>query len=103
MTELKESIIEDSKAAVLETIKEFIGNRTGVEQASRHVEDEEPESVESIEATEDKTVYQVAAEKMTLQERAKSSVYLPPVVKGKVVEQAYTPDEFIEMWTHRQG
>ena len=101
MTELKESIIEDSKAAVLETIKEFINDKTGVRQESRHVE--EPVEDKKIVATEDKTVYQVASEKMSLQERAKSSVYLPPVVKGKVVEQAYTPDEFIDMWTHRQG
>ena len=81
--------------------EEFINDKTGVRQESRHVE----ELVEDkkIVATEDKTVYQVAAEKMSLQERAKSSVYLPPVVKGKVVEQAYTPDEFIDMWTHRQG
>jgi hypothetical protein len=115
MEALKQATKEATEELINDTLKQILGDKAGIIQQSRHPEGQkpegtvtetatgkEPEAVE-IERNSEKTITEQAAEKMTVEERYKSSVFAPPVVKGKVVEQGWTPNEFMDMAAKRNS
>lgn len=118
MKTLKETYENAAKEVVQEEFKKILGNKNGVRQASRYPEDQKngshggvnqgvsfqmptrvaEEGKPVINRNSDKTVTQQVAEQMTLDQRIKSSVFHPAVVKGQVMETAgYTPEEFLTL------
>ncbi len=112
MEAFKQATKEATEELINDTLKQILGDKAGIVQQSRHPENQDPgkpaptqEEVPpvTIEQDSDKTITQQAAEKMSVEERYKSSVFAPPVVFGKVVEQGWTPDEFMNMVAKRNG
>jgi hypothetical protein len=110
MEAFKQATKEATEELINDTLKQILGDKAGIIQQSRHPENQDPEKSNStqeqdspvqIEQGSDKTITEQAAEAMTVEERYKSSVYAPPVVFGKVVEQGWTPDEFLNMAAKR--
>ena len=117
MDAFKQATKEATEELLNDTLKQILGDKAGIIQQSRHPENQdtngdvvkkvvetatgkEPTAAE-IDPISDKTITQQVAEKMTIEERYKSSVFTPPVVFGKVVEQGWTPNEFLSMAAKR--
>jgi hypothetical protein len=116
---LKESYEKGAKEAVQEVLKEVLGDKKTVKQNSRHPEQQKsqenfiaqglikPAGVNlkgipgyeniTLEENTDKTITQQVSEQLPMNQRLKSVLYRPAVVRGKVLENAgQTAEEFLD-------